>query len=333
MSENYYDILGIDKNASEDDIKKAFRKLALKTHPDKNNGDDNEFKKINNAYEILSDPIKKEDYDNSLNNPFPNFHTNLNEHFSFNNLFNTVFNHIHNPFNNKSNDILYKIYVSLKDIHEGTTKNLKLSINKKCFNCNIICNKCNGLGFITQIQQNFIFQQQIKIPCNSCNSNGTISNINKECHLCNGKLIINNEENLTINIPKCTEHGHRIIFHNLGEQPTKVHDISGDLIIEINIKNDDIFNRNQNNLIYKTNLTLAESIVGKNITIPHYDGDININTNIFGIIDPNKTYILKEKGLGNIGDLLIKFEIIYPEKQIEQSNREVLSELFKNIGI
>ena len=89
-----------------------------------------------------------------------------------------------------------------------------------------------------------------------------------------------------------------------------------------------------NNLIYKTQITLCDSFIGKDIIIPYFDEDIKINTSIFGIINPNKNYHIKNKGLGGFGDLIIKFEIIYPdEKHIDNFNREILLDLFKNIGI
>lgn len=332
MSTNYYNILGLNNNASDEEIKKAFRKLALKTHPDKNNGDDTEFKKINNAYETLSDPIKRQNYDNSLNNPQPQ-----QPHFNFNfDMFTNFFDNINKqPFTVKRNCYVHKLYISLKEAHKDTTKNVKLELNKKCFDCHIICDTCNGMGFIHRIQQTFMFQQKIQIKCNICNGIGTLNNINKDCIKCNGKGDITKIENLTINIPKCCETGKQIVFENLGEQPQKIHEIPGDLIIEIIVQNDPNFIRYKNNdLQYKTKISLAESFIGKDIIIPHFDQNIEINTSIFGIINPNKTYIIKNKGLGNIGDLIINFEILYPsDKVIDDNNKKLLIDIFKNINI
>jgi DnaJ-class molecular chaperone len=332
MAENYYNILGIDKNSSEDEIKKAFRKLALKTHPDKNNGDDIMFKQINEAYEVLSNPSKKQEYDFSLN---PN--NQVPGNIMFNNFFSSFFQNMNiniRPTINKKNNCIYNLYIPLKDVHKDTVKNIKLHINKKCFNCYINCDICHGKGFTIKIEQTFIFQQQTQIVCENCQGSGLININNFNCSNCQGNGNIKSEEILTVNIPKCCPNGYNILFDNLGEQPQKINEHPGDLIIQINIENDLNFIRKDNDLIYKTQISLSESFIGKDIIIPYFDEDIKINTNIFGIINPNNNYHIKNKGLGGHGDLIINFNIIYPEqKHIDNSNREILANLFKNIDI
>lgn len=337
MSDNYYDILGVNKDASDDEIKKAYRKLALKTHPDKNGGDDTMFKKINLAYETLSDPDKRRAYDN------PNQMPDLGG-FPGGDIFEQLFRNMGGMNINvningqrrgpqKRGNHLHRVNISLRDIHTGLIKTLKLKLNKVCFDCRTTCGNCNGSGITTRIQQTGPFVQQIQSGCNMCSGIGTININNSRCNKCHGSGNIIQEETIRVEIPKCTRSGYTITYTGLGEQAQKIGEEAGDLVVEINIEEDPYFVREDNDLIFKTKLTLAETFLGKDIVIPHFDEHIRINTNIFGIINPNKRYHIKDKGLGGDGDLIFIFEIIYPEKTLDSYDRETLGNIFRNIGI
>lgn len=326
MSENnYYKVLGLEKTASDEEIKKAYRRLALKTHPDKNNGNDEEFKKINVAYETLSDFDKKQAYDNPVNtnSNFAGFHGNdIFEHLMKMNI-NINSN---TTTNTTKNDHIYKINISLRDVHYGLTKTLILTISKQCFDCKIPCTNCNGSGIITQMQQMGPFIQQVQTHCNACNGIGII-NHRKECIKCK-EGVINEKETVSVIIPKNVQNGEKIFFKNLGEQPLKKHEKPGNLIVEININTDPYFKRQDNDLIYTTKITLVESIIGKEIVVPHFDEYFKINTGIFGIINPNNMYKLENKGLGNKGNLIFVFEIIYPDKKLNDDEKKQLKTIF-----
>lgn len=337
--EDYYKILGVSNDASEDEIKRAYRKLALKTHPDKNGGDDTMFKKINLAYETLSDPDKKREYDNP--NQIPNF---AGGGFPGGDLFEQLFRGMggmninvningqrHGP--QKRANHVHRVNVSLRDIHTGLIKTLKLKLNKMCFDCRKRCGNCNGSGMTTRIQQTGPFVQQIQSGCGMCNGSGTININNNGCSRCNGSSNIIVEETIKVEIPKCCRNGHNIVHSGFGEQAQRETEEAGDLIVEVYVEDDPYFTREDNNLIFKSKLTLAETFIGKDIIIPHFDEHIRINSNIFGIINPNKRYHIKQKGLGGNGDLIFIFEIVYPEKTLDSYDRESLKNVFKNVGI
>jgi DnaJ family protein A protein 2 len=342
MSDNYYDILGVDKDANEVDIKRAYRKLALKTHPDKNGGDDTMFKKINTAYETLSDSDKRHVYDNPNQMPdFGNggFHSGG---FHGGDIFEQLFRGMNINVNingqktngpTKRGNHVHRIGINLKNVHTGLIKTLKLKLNKVCFDCKSTCNNCNGKGITIRLQQTGPFVQQLQTQCDQCNGTGSINKNNLDCNSCNGTSTYIVEETIKVEIPKGTVPGHKIIFNRMGEQEQKSGDEAGDLIIEIVVEDDPYFTRENNSLVFKSKLSLAETFIGKDIIVPHFDEHIRVNTHIFGIINPNKRYHIKGKGLCGEGDLVFIFEIIYPEKVLDSYDRDTLKNIFKNLEI
>lgn len=338
--EDYYGILGISKDASEDEIKKAYRKLALKTHPDKNGGDDTVFKKINLAYETLSDSDKRREYDNP--NPFE--HMGGGGGFPGGDIFEQLFRgmggmNINVNINGqrqggpvKRGNHLHRININLKDIHTGITKTLKLKTSKICFACKKQCGNCNGQGITMQVHRNGPFIQHVQSACGMCKGSGHIVNASN-CQKCAGNGNINEENIVKVEIPKNAPYGYQVIFKGLGEQIQKENEEAGDLVVQINIEKDPYFEREENNLVYKCSLTLAETFLGKDILVPHFDEHFTVNSNIFGIINPNKRYHLKDKGLGGKGDLIFVFEIIYPDKTLDSYDRESLKNVFKNLQL
>ena len=336
--EDYYEILGLSSDASDDDIKRAYRKLALKTHPDKNGGDDAMFKKINLAYETLSDPDKRREYDNP--NPFEQMGGGFHGGDIFEQLFRGMGGmNINVNINGqrqgptKRGNHLHRINVSLKDIHIGITKTLKLKISKICFSCKKECGNCNGRGITIQVHRNGPFVQHVQSACNMCKGSGNINSHNVNCQKCGGNSSINEEKVIKVDIPKGAQDGHQVIFNGLGEQMQRDGEEAGDLLVQVNIEKDPYFEREGNNLIYRTQLNLAETFLGKDIIVPHFDEHFTVNSNIFGIINPNKRYHLKDRGLGGLGDLIFIFEIIYPEKTLDSYDRESLKNVFKNLQL
>lgn len=334
---NYYEILGVNKDASQDQIKASFRKLAREHHPDKG-GDTQQFQKIQQAYETLSDPQKRAQYDSPIPKHFGN---NFANDFDFH--FNTFFGGQQRAGRSrqqqvKKSDHFYNCKIMLRDIYFGTTKTIKVTRSKICKTCHSDCGACNGSGHSVQHIQMGPFVQVIQGPCNQCSGSGIHVNKNNECKECDDQCKIKEEKLIQIVIERGAPSEQQILVEGWGEQPTKGNEIAGNLIVNVTcsfIENE--FNREGLDLLYKIKISLVESIVGKELTIPHFDGPLVINTKMFGIINPNNKYSIQSKGLvnknGETGNLIVAFEIVYPEKKLNDNDISVLSDVFKGMNL
>jgi DnaJ family protein A protein 2 len=334
MVENYYEVLGISKEASSDEIKKAYRKKALENHPDKG-GKEEDFKKITEAYEILSNDETRGRFDRGedLKGNTSHFHQNFNPHDIFSQFMNMHMNGNGNgrPTQIKRNDYTHNIKVSLEEVYTGTQKTLKVSLNKFCSKCNKKCNECNGTGIINIVRNMGFMQIQQQAHCNKCRGSGEIVTPNCKNNCKNGK--IEEIKVCVLNIKKGIKSGEKIKYEGYGEQAHNETEISGDLYFEIEVLEHSHFIRQNNgdNLIHKLQITFIESIIGKEINIPHFGGNINMNINDLGVIQPEIGYILKGKGLKDTGDLILTFKIEYPNKKLSTENINKLKQLLVNI--
>jgi DnaJ-class molecular chaperone len=197
---------------------------------------------------------------------------------------------------------------------------------------------CNGNGTIQgQRIQMGPFVQFINQSCPTCTGNCVIRNSNINCSDCGSSGFKIKEKHIELKIPKGVEDGKEYVFEDWGEQAIKPNEKSGDFIIKIEIQKNDLFHRDNLNLIYTTQISLFESIVGKEIKIPHFDEIIELNVNKFGIIDPKKEYIIIEKGLKNEknerGNLKIKFEIIYPNRILVPEEIIAITDILKKYDL
>jgi molecular chaperone DnaJ len=196
---------------------------------------------------------------------------------------------------------------------------------------------CNGNGSIQgQRIQMGPFVQFINQMCPTCSGNCVIRN-NIPCIECNSSGFNIKEKHIELKIPKGIEDGKEYLFEEWGEQAVKSNEKSGDFIIRIEIQKNDLFHRDNLNLTYTTQISLFESIIGKDIKIPFFDEMIDLNINRFGIINPKKEYIIVEKGLKNEknerGNLKIKFEIIYPEQILTPEEIIAITDTLKKCNL
>ncbi len=343
---DYYDVLGISKSTSKDDTKKAYRKLALKYHPDKNKGDkdsEEKFKEASEAYHILSDDKRKSNYDqfghaafegSGGGQGFGGFDTS-----SFSDIFEDFFGDFGNAptgrSSNRGNDLRYDLNIDLEESYSGLEKNIKYTTYKKCTDCTgsgaakgskpISCSYCGGKGKVRSNQGFFTIQQ----TCPQCSGYG--ETIGKPCGACSGNGKVQSRENVTVKIPKGVDDGTRIRLSGKGEAGTKGSS-NGDLYLFISIDNHSIFKRSEDNLYFELPITFADAALGTTVEVPSIDGGKS-KIKIPAGTQHGKQFRLKGKGMPilrrNIfGDLYIR---IITEVPISLSKRqkEILEEFKK----
>jgi len=338
-----YGVLGVAINASSDDIRRAYKALAFKYHPDKNKGiaeAEEKFKEISAAYNVLSDDAEKAKYDAIGDTNYNNGSGGGQEAHDPRDIFEAFFRRSGNPFGGhgfdedifsfgmgghassrqpkKASSIEKTFVFNLDDIYSGINKDLNINIRKYCLKCNKKCGKCDGRGIIQQIRSLGIMQQIFQGTCDSCEGSGITIEGKSGCKTCNGKGFYNEDKKATLIIPKGIDENYKTAFPELGEQPRIPNVKPGDLIIHVKIEEHKHFTRKGNDLYYKTDISFIDSVVGKEVVIPYFKEKITIHTNIFGVISNGKNYLLEGKGMpivntANKGNMFVEFAIQYPK--------------------
>ena len=227
--------------------------------------------------------------------------------------------------------------ITLKEVYTGTIKKLKINRKRICKICISNCKQCGGNGVSTQHVQMGPFTQVVQQTCNKCGGTGKFNDNTTQCSSCNSLGTINEENVFEIKIKRGVISGENFVFHEWGEQAVKDNEISGNFVVNIIIENDKNFRRDNMDLLYTINLTFRESVVGKVLTIPHFGGDIVLDTRGFGLINPNKEYIIYNKGLldenEKSGNLRLKYQITYPEKTFDEFDIDTLTDAFNKVGL
>ena len=332
----FYKTLGVDKNATDNEIKKAYRKLAMKYHPDKSNKENKEenekkFKEISNAYDILKDKEKRDLYDKYGEQGLKNMGGGSNPFDIFESMFG---NGMGGPFGfsgqsrrsrrTRGEDRIEEIYIDLEDLYNNVVKTIEIKHKIICYSCNgsgaetpediINCEHCDGKGKVMRVIQigPGMIQQSMSI-CDKCSGKGKI--IKKKCSVCNGKKITIKKKKINLKIENGYKNNNKIHFPDLAHHNPDC-DEQGDLVIVIKMKEHKIFKKNNNNLIIKKNILLSEALTETKFVISHLDGrQLILKSNC--IIKPNTEYIVKKEGLydsnNNKGHLIIQFNIIFPD--------------------
>jgi molecular chaperone DnaJ len=349
---DYYDILGVNKSASKDEIKKAYRTTAFKYHPDKNPGDkaaEEKFKEASEAYSVLSDDKKKANYDQfghaafesgGGGGGFSGFDTS-----SFSDIFEDFFSDFtgsssrgsgRRSSGNRGNDLRYDVSISLEDAYKGLDKKILYTTYKKCNSCKgsgaepgskpVECDYCDGRGKVRSNQGFFTVQQ----TCPQCDGYGEI--ISKACSTCKGNGKVQSEENVSVKIPKGVDDGTRIRLAGKGEAGFKSAG-NGDLYLFISVQNHSLFKRSEENLFFELPIGFADAALGATIEVPCIDGS-KVKVKIPAGTQYGKQLRLKEKGMpilrrNSYGDLYIR---IIPEVPVSLTKRqkEILEE-FKEL--
>ncbi|WGH26667.1 MAG: DnaJ domain-containing protein [Candidatus Shikimatogenerans bostrichidophilus] len=340
---NYYDILGVNKNAKLNEIKNAYRKLAIKYHPDKNPKikAEEKFKEAAEAYSILSNPTKREKYDKfgnntefnkdyySTNNNMDDIFSNFGDIFSddFDNF--TEFN-INTNFSTKKNkkkkgnNLRIKIKLTLEEIYKGIEKKIKIIRMKLAPGIKYKnCQNCNGTGVVTNISNTFLGRMQTTIQCNFCKGVGKI--ILKKPINANSKGLIEVEELIKINIPSGVTDGIQLKINGKGNE-APFGGNPGDLIILIKEIPHKFFKRKEKNIYYNLYISVPEAILGSKKKIKNLNENEYIKINIIPGTQNGKKIIFKYKGLPSIngyeyGDLIIKVKIWIPKNITDEQKK------------
>jgi len=325
---NYYDILGVEETATQDDIKKAYRKLSKQYHPDVNPEGEEMFKDISEAYENIGDSQKRSQYDNMKNNPFAGMGGNGG--FDFHNMFEQMMgNRRPQP---KAPDKIFNLRLTPVESYFGAKKELSFDVAEKCNPCNgtggdrKVCNGCNGQGFIIQVFGTGMFKQRMQSPCNICNGSGTV--IMKACNSCGGRGLTVKKENISVSIPANVDNGDFMRVQGKGDFNNQVN-MRGDLILKIELVNDGGFEKIGFDLVYNKKATPLELLLNDKLEISHPDGDIRIN--MPENVDTNVPLRVGGKGYktpnGN-GDFYIKISV-NKNGSISEDQKEKIKEILK----
>lgn len=359
---DYYDILGVTRSSSADEIKKAYRKMAIKYHPDKNPGDkqsEENFKEAAEAYEVLSNPEKKKRYDqfghaagaSSANGGgYGGGHMNMEDIFS---QFGDIFGGggSGSPFDSffggqqqsrggrrvaRGSNLRIKVKLTLEEIARGVEKKVKVNKQVICTTCDgsgakdkssfNTCPTCNGSGAVRRVTNTILGQMQTTSTCPTCNGEGT--QITSKCSSCHGEGLVRGEETISINIPAGVSEGMQLSMSGKGNAAPRG-GIPGDLIILIEEIPHESLKREGNNVIHDLHISFVDAAIGASVEVPTIDGKAKIK------IEPGtqggKILRLKGKGVPEVnsyhkGDQLIYVNIWTP-KALSKDEREMLDKL------
>ena len=347
---DYYEVLGVEKNASADEIKKAYRKMAIKYHPDKNPGDkeaEEKFKEAAEAYSVLSDADKKARYDqfghSGVEGAGPDFSGgfgNLND--ILNDLFGGAFGGGFGGFGGfgggfggqrgqrqqrvyRGRDIRVRVKLTLEEIAKGVEKEISIEKNVPCEDCGgkgaknssdiKSCPACNGTGQVQRVVNSFLGQTVTYSTCQQCGGEGKI--ITNPCKSCNGTGLVRKRETIKVKIPAGVEAGMQLTLQGEGHA-AKNNGINGDLLVVIEEQEHAELKREGNNLYYTKIVSVVDAMLGAEVTVPCLDGDYKIK------IEPGtqsgEVVRLRGRGLPSVngysgtGDLYVKIAVWIPKK-------------------
>ncbi len=345
---DYYQILGVEKGASKDDIKKAFRKLAHQFHPDKKGGDEAKFKEVNEAYQTLSDDKKRAQYDQFGNAnfgggapggfdfsgfDFSNFTGGQDAQFDFGDIFNNIFTG--GPQGRRrGRDISVDIAITFAESVFGVEKNVLISKVGVCDTCDgdggkpgskkKTCETCNGKGKVREARRSFIGTFSSIRECDKCHGRGTIPET--PCPTCQGEGILKKTEDIKVVIPPGLEAGEMIRLLGRGEAISN--GPAGDLYVKVHIDKDKIFTREGPNLAMNLDIKLSDALLGGEYKVDTLDGDLKVK--IPAGISANEILRVKGYGVGpkggRRGDLMIKILIPTPTK-LSSKAKKIIEDL------
>lgn len=359
---DYYEVLGVDRNASEEELKRAYRKLAMKYHPDKNPDNkeaEAQFKEINEAYEILSDGEKRNLYNQfghagvnqngggygggfgGFEGGFGGFEDIINEMFGGGGFggFRSSGGRRNGP--QKGADVRVDMELTFEEAAFGVSKEIEFYRTEDCPTCDgtgaekdanvTTCTACNGSGEV-RFSQRTLFGESVSVrACDSCG--GTGKKIDKPCHTCKGKAKIKKKKTMEVKIPGGVSTGNQLTLRGEADLGTKGGP-RGDVYVVIHVKPHQLFQRDGNDVFMDMDITFTQAVLGAELTVPTLDGKVAYK--IPEGTASGKTFRLKGKGIQNLngygrGDQYVRVNVIIPSK-LNDKQREALKAFAKSMG-
>lgn len=360
---DFYEILGVSKTASAEEIKKAYRKKAIEFHPDKNPGDkvsEEKFKEAAEAYEVLSDDQKRQRYDQyghagvggAASGGFGGGSMNMEDIFSH---FGDIFGGHFGGFGGfggsqrgggqrvrRGSDLRVKVKLTLAEVATGVEKKIKVKKYVLCSHCNgagsahgsqpVTCTTCNGSGRVTRVQQTILGQMQTASECPTCNGDGKI--IKDKCSHCTGEGIVREDEVITINIPAGVMEGMQLSMSGKGNAARRG-GVNGDLLVLVEEEPHPELIRDENDLIYNLLLTVPMATLGGSVEVPTVEGKVKVT--IAPGTQPGKVLRLRGKGLPSVnrygtGDLLVNVGVYIPEN-LSKDEKSLMEKLANSSNV
>jgi len=352
---DYYEILGVPRNASSDDLKAAFRRLARQYHPDVNNAPDAEekFKEINEAYAVLSDPDRRSAYDRfghagvrgangapDFNVDFSDFADLFSDLFGFGGFGRTTTRRARNA-PRRGADLQYRLDLTFEEAVFGVEKEIEITRDEVCSTCRgsgaepgtspVRCSTCNGAGEVRQVRQTILGSMVQVSTCPTCGGQG--ETIATPCHTCSGRGLERRTRKKVVNIPAGVDAGTQIRLAGEG-QPGVNGGPNGNLFIAINVKSHQFFRRREFDILMDLNVNIAQVTLGADVEIPTVDGPAVLK--IPPATQPGKILRLRNKGVPKLrgngrGDQLVIVNVEIPSK-LTAEQRKLFEQLAKSLG-
>ncbi len=358
MSKDYYTLLGVDKKANKDELKKAFYKLAAKHHPDKG-GDEAKFKEVNEAYQVLSDDKKRKEYDmygqtfngagsnaggQQQGQGFGGFNPNDFQNMQFDmddigDIFGDMFGGFGGfgggPKERRGRDMSVDIEINFKESIFGTERKVMINRTSKCITCKstggdlnsgkVTCTKCNGKGKIHEMKRTMFGNMQSQRLCAECDGVGQV--YKDKCKDCKGEGVKNGKFDLNIAVPAGINNGEMLKMTEMGEAVRA--GISGDMFIKVRVQNDKVWHRENNDLVMDHSIKLTDALLGIKHTVDGLDGKIEVI--VEGGISIGEAIRIPGRGVPygqrkQRGDAIINLEIELPKK-LSKKAKDLVKEL------
>ena len=350
VKRDYYEVLGVPREASEDELKRAFRKLAFQYHPDRNSEDGTaeKFKELNEAYEVLSDANKRAAYDRYGHTGAESFSTRGFEGFDFNfgglgDIFDAFFGEATTATHRapqRGADLRCHITISLEEAAFGCEKEVNITRTELCSSCHgsgskpgsqsTRCPGCDGTGQVRRVQQSLFGRFINTTICSQCHGEGTI--ITDPCPQCRGTGRQNNKRNISIEIPHGIDDSSRIRLNGEGEAGVRGGS-PGDLYATISVQEHELFTRDGDNILFELPINFTQAALGTEVEVPTLHGKSKLD--IPAGSQTGKVFRLKDKGIthlrrGGRGDQWVRLLVVTPDSLTKQQ-RQLFEELAKTL--